>query len=323
MALIRDDPDRGTGRRRDVGGLRASWSPGPTARAEGVEILMVPSAAMGRDIPVAFQGGGPHAVVLLDAFNAAPDVSNWVTAGNAMNTLAGKGISVAAPAGGAWSMYTNWEPDGSRQWETFLADELPNWLAANKGLAPGRARHRRRRAGRHRRADDGDLPPGPLPLRRLAVGLPHPVGDRDRTAPSPPGSRSSAASTPATCGVCHSWAGGSGTTPTCTCSCWPTTTPGCGCTARPRLGVQRPGRDDRLLRSGAGQQPDLLSALPRSSAATTATSTSRPAATRLGHLGRAAGRDVGRTGRRHQVGKPRLRPGAARAAGTLEECSTR
>jgi S-formylglutathione hydrolase FrmB len=108
----------------------------PTAQAQGVEMLMVPSAAMGRAIPVAFQGGGPHAVVLLDAFNAAPDVSNWVTAGNAMNTLAGLGISVAAPAGGAWSLYTNWEQDGSRQWETFLADELPNWLAANKGLAP-------------------------------------------------------------------------------------------------------------------------------------------------------------------------------------------
>ncbi len=116
----------------------APWTPGvPTANAQGVEYLMVPSPAMGRDIPVAFQGGGPHAVVLLDAFNAAPDVSNWVTAGNAMNTLAGSGISVAAPAGGAWSMYTNWEQDGSKQWETFLADELPNWLSANKGLAPG------------------------------------------------------------------------------------------------------------------------------------------------------------------------------------------
>src|SRR6476469_7780201 len=106
------------------------------ARAEAVEYLQVPSAAMGRDIPVAFQAGGPHAVFLLDAFNAGPDVSNWVGAG-AFNTLAGKGISVAAPAGGAWSMYTNWEADGSKQWETFLADELPDWLAANKGLAPG------------------------------------------------------------------------------------------------------------------------------------------------------------------------------------------
>ncbi|WAC94580.1 esterase family protein [Mycobacterium sp. Aquia_213] len=107
------------------------------AAAASYETLMVPSGAMGRDIPVAFLGGGPHAVYLLDAFNAAPDVSNWVTAGNAMGTLGGKGISVVAPAGGAWSMYTNWEQDGSKQWDTFLSSELPDWLAANKGLAPG------------------------------------------------------------------------------------------------------------------------------------------------------------------------------------------
>lgn len=110
------------------------WQSG-IAKATAVEYLSVPSAAMGRDIPVAFQAGGPHAVFLLDAFDAAPDVSNWVTAGNAMYTLAGKGISVAAPAGGAWSMYTDWEQDGGRQWDTFLSQELPDWLAANKGLA--------------------------------------------------------------------------------------------------------------------------------------------------------------------------------------------
>src|SRR5258708_12944160 len=108
----------------------------PTANA-AVETLMVPSAAMGRDIPVAFQAGGPHMVYLLDAFDAGPDVSNWVTAGNAMNTLAGKGISVAAPAGGAYSMYTNWEADGSKQWETFLSAQLPDWLPANPRPAPG------------------------------------------------------------------------------------------------------------------------------------------------------------------------------------------
>jgi S-formylglutathione hydrolase FrmB len=107
------------------------------AKAAAVEYLMVPSAAMGRDIPVAFLGGGPHAVFLLDAFNADEAVSNWVTAGNAMNTFAGKGISAVAPAGGAYSLYTNWEQDGSRQWETFLADELPNWLTENKGVAAG------------------------------------------------------------------------------------------------------------------------------------------------------------------------------------------
>jgi S-formylglutathione hydrolase FrmB len=113
------------------------WGSTATTRAANYESLMVPSAAMGRDIPVAFLAGGPHAVYLLDAFNAAPDVSNWVTAGNAMNALAGKGISAAAPAGGAYSMYTDWEQDGSRQWDTFLSRELPDWLAVNKGLAPG------------------------------------------------------------------------------------------------------------------------------------------------------------------------------------------
>jgi S-formylglutathione hydrolase FrmB len=118
-----------------VGGVTAGLT--GTAKAAGYEGVMVPSAAMGRSIPVAFLAGGPHAVYLLDPFDAAPDVSNWVTAGNAMNTLAGKGISVVAPAGGAYSMYTNWEQDGSKQWDTFLSSELPDWLAANKGLAPG------------------------------------------------------------------------------------------------------------------------------------------------------------------------------------------
>lgn len=117
-------------------GLWVAPATSPTARADGFENLMVPSAAMGRDIPVAFLAGGPHAVFLLDAFNAGEGVSNWVTVGNAMNILAGKGISVVAPASGAYSLYTNWEQDGSRQWETFLSQELPDWLAANKGLAP-------------------------------------------------------------------------------------------------------------------------------------------------------------------------------------------
>ena len=65
---------------------------------------MVPSAAMGRDIPVAFESGGPHAVFLVDAFNAGDTVSNWVSAGNATNTLGGRGVSVVASAGGSEAM---------------------------------------------------------------------------------------------------------------------------------------------------------------------------------------------------------------------------
>src|ERR1700682_363298 len=103
-----------------------------TAAAADVENLMVASGTMGRDIPVTFLGGGPHAVFLLDAFNGGDAVSNWVTAGNAMNTLAGKGVSVVAPAGGAYSLYTDWEQDGGKQWETFLSAELPSWRGAKK-----------------------------------------------------------------------------------------------------------------------------------------------------------------------------------------------
>src|ERR1700733_12001079 len=114
-----------------------SGSTGVT-KAAGFESLLVPSPSMGRDIPVAFLAGGPHAAYLLDGFNAGPDVSNWVTAGNGFNTLAGKGISIVAPAGGAYSMYTNWEQDGSKQWETFLSSELPDWLGAHKRAGAGR-----------------------------------------------------------------------------------------------------------------------------------------------------------------------------------------
>jgi S-formylglutathione hydrolase FrmB len=122
-----------------IGWCAATVILGPvaTTNAASFETLQVPSAAMGRSIPVQFLAGGPHAAYLLDGFNAAPDMSNWATAGNGFTTLAGKGISVVAPAGGAYSMYTNWEQDGSKQWETFLSTELPDWLAANKGLAPG------------------------------------------------------------------------------------------------------------------------------------------------------------------------------------------
>jgi S-formylglutathione hydrolase FrmB len=62
---------------------------------------MVPSKAMGRDIPVALQAGRPRELYLPDAFDAGPDVSNWMTAGHPTQTLAGTDFSVAARGGGA------------------------------------------------------------------------------------------------------------------------------------------------------------------------------------------------------------------------------
>ena len=243
---------------------------------------MVPSAAMGRDIPVAFLAGGPHAVYLLDAFNAAPDVSNWVTAGNAMNTLAGKGISVVAPAGGAYSMYTDWEQDGSKQWDTFLSSELPDWLAANKGLAPGGHGGRRCFARRIRSGGAGHLSPRPIPLRRIAVGIPSP----ERTAVD---------------GAITAWPPARRRRQRPHVGCTPAGSlevafpeperPAAGGQQHPAVGLQpgqwspdRPRRDGRQAGYRPRHQRDVLLPLPRRRRHTTATSTWAAAGQRLADL---------------------------------------
>ncbi|MDZ4264294.1 MAG: alpha/beta hydrolase family protein [Mycobacterium sp.] len=108
-----------------------------------VETLMVPSAAMGRDIPVRFQGGGPKAVYLLDGLRARDDNSGWDIETAAFETYFESGLSVVMPVGGMSSFYTNWQGPAvgngatyNYQWETFLTSELPAYLAANKGISP-------------------------------------------------------------------------------------------------------------------------------------------------------------------------------------------
>jgi hypothetical protein len=61
--------------------------PAPPAWSATSNYSIVPSAAIGRDIPAADSGGG----------EAGDAVGNWVTAGDAMNTLAGKDISLVTP----------------------------------------------------------------------------------------------------------------------------------------------------------------------------------------------------------------------------------
>lgn len=108
-----------------------------------VETLMVPSAAMGRDIPVRFQGGGPRAVYLLDGLRARDDNSGWDIETAAFENYYESGVSVVMPVGGMSSFYTNWQAPAvgngttyNYQWETFLTSELPAYLSANKGISP-------------------------------------------------------------------------------------------------------------------------------------------------------------------------------------------
>ena len=73
-----------------------------------VEYLAVPSPSMGRDIKVQFQGGGPHAVYLLDGLRALDDGSGWDINTSAFDWFYQSGISVVMPVGGQSSFYTDW-----------------------------------------------------------------------------------------------------------------------------------------------------------------------------------------------------------------------
>ena len=123
-------------------GLLGTVPQAPVASAQGVEVLSVPSAAMGRNVTVQFQGGGAKAVYLLDGLRARDDRNGWDIETGAFSWFAGSGLSVVMPVGGMSSFYTDWyRPavgNGRTQtynWETFLTSELPGYLAANKGVS--------------------------------------------------------------------------------------------------------------------------------------------------------------------------------------------
>ena len=103
---------------------------------------MVPSPSMGRDIKIQFQGGGPHAVYLLDGLRAQEDYNGWDINTPAFEWFDGSGLSAIMPVGGQSSFYTDWyQPSqGNGQnytykWETFMTSELPAWLEANRGIS--------------------------------------------------------------------------------------------------------------------------------------------------------------------------------------------
>jgi len=110
-----------------------------------VEYLQVPSAGMGRDIKVQFQGSGANApaLYLLDGLRAQDDYNGWDINTEAFEWYYQSGIAVVMPVGGQSSFYTNWYSPAcgkagcqTYKWETFLTSELPQYLQANKQVKP-------------------------------------------------------------------------------------------------------------------------------------------------------------------------------------------
>ncbi|HEX7323275.1 MAG TPA: alpha/beta hydrolase family protein [Mycobacterium sp.] len=108
-----------------------------------VEYLQVPSAAMGRDIKVQFQSGGSGSpvVYMLDGLRAQDDYNGWDINTPAFEWYYQSGLSMAMPVGGQSSFYTDWyQPACGKsgcltyKWETFMANELPQFLASDQGV---------------------------------------------------------------------------------------------------------------------------------------------------------------------------------------------
>ena len=105
-----------------------------------VEYLEVPSPSMGRNIKVQFQGGGSHAVYLLDGLRAQDDYNGWDINTPAFEWYLQSGLSIVMPVGGQSSWYTDWYKPAcgkagcqTYKWETFLTSELPAFLGS-KGV---------------------------------------------------------------------------------------------------------------------------------------------------------------------------------------------
>ena len=110
-----------------------------------VEYLMVPSAGMGRDIKIQFQSGGEGspAVYMLDGLRAQEDFSGWDINTQAFEWFLDSGLSLVMPVGGQSSFYADWYaparnkgPTVTYKWETFLTQELPAYLQANRAVKP-------------------------------------------------------------------------------------------------------------------------------------------------------------------------------------------
>lgn len=105
------------------------------------------SPEMDRMIPVQIKpasNGGNAALYLLDGLRAPNDQSDWIRQGRAHEVFVDDNITVVAPVGGAGSFYADWRRPATfdianpvkYQWETFLTKTLPEYLAAQFGVAP-------------------------------------------------------------------------------------------------------------------------------------------------------------------------------------------
>ena len=109
-----------------------------------VQLCEVYSPAMKRPIKVQVQParfGGNAGLYLLDGLRARDDWNAWTHDAQAQRTFLQDNITLVMPVGGQVSFYSDWQRPinlGGNlleyKYETFLTEELPNYLAAHFGV---------------------------------------------------------------------------------------------------------------------------------------------------------------------------------------------
>lgn len=113
-----------------------------------VQRCVVHSNAMNVDIPLDIQpsaNGGSGALILLDGMRANAERSDWINLGNAQTIFPDTNFTKVFVAGGESSFFSDWEQPATSasgtktyKWETFLTQELPQFLRANFGVNTNR-----------------------------------------------------------------------------------------------------------------------------------------------------------------------------------------
>ncbi|UFT00050.1 esterase family protein [Nocardia huaxiensis] len=122
-----------------AGAVQATFGAGQAVAAPsgGYEELWVPSSMGPIKVQVQWAArGGSAALYLLDGLRAPGDHSQWTSDTDALRQFVGDNVTLVFPVGGHSSFYTDWlRPSSTNgqavtyRWETFLTEELPDFLA--------------------------------------------------------------------------------------------------------------------------------------------------------------------------------------------------
>ncbi|WP_420098417.1 alpha/beta hydrolase [Corynebacterium sp.] len=131
-------------------GVTASVAVAPTAAADPERCAQyrdtsalecsVHSPSMDRDFTVvvrpAHTDGNPKVAQFLDGADST-DTNAWVTAGGALDALDGEDATLVFPAMDPWSWVQDWDGVPAAQFETFMSQELPDYLESEFGVPNG------------------------------------------------------------------------------------------------------------------------------------------------------------------------------------------